>query len=224
MYRTPYQHPAWRKVRLAVLERDQHICQVRGPRCIGRATEVDHIIPWRQNGAWLDPANLRSSCQPCNTGRVDRSQHGRWTYSPTEIVLVIGPPGSGKSTYVQRNQDLDDLVVDYDLIAQSIGSRVDHDHPESLHGPTMAIRNAMLQTIRHGKTGTKRAWIVSANPKAETTFPHHRIVLVDPGKPEVIRRARGAGRPERWIELIEAWYEKRSPAPRGDHQMIAEAW
>jgi 5-methylcytosine-specific restriction protein A len=63
----------WRKVRLAVLERDGHVCQIRGPKCEVSAGVVDHIIPWRVGGALYDPENLRAACATCNSGRVWRN-------------------------------------------------------------------------------------------------------------------------------------------------------
>jgi 5-methylcytosine-specific restriction protein A len=69
--RTVY-NARWRRVRREVLERDGWLCQIRGPKCLIRADRADHIIPWRQGGAYYDPANLRASCKPCNEGRVFR--------------------------------------------------------------------------------------------------------------------------------------------------------
>ena len=68
-YKDPYHDPRWPKLRLLVLNRDQRICRVRGPRCTGTATQADHIIPWSLDGAWFDLANLRAACEPCNKGR-----------------------------------------------------------------------------------------------------------------------------------------------------------
>lgn len=65
---SPYDH-TWQAVRLTILARDGHVCQVRGPRCKGAATQVDHIIPLSEGGARLDPDNLRAACLPCNAGR-----------------------------------------------------------------------------------------------------------------------------------------------------------
>jgi 5-methylcytosine-specific restriction endonuclease McrA len=72
----PVYRSAWQRVRLVVLERDGYECQIRGPKCLGRATEVDHVVPWREGGAWSDPTNLRASCRPCNAGRVSRPGGG----------------------------------------------------------------------------------------------------------------------------------------------------
>ena len=59
----------WQQVRLVILERDHHACQVNGPNCKGKATQVDHIVPLAEGGARLDHANLRASCSTCNAGR-----------------------------------------------------------------------------------------------------------------------------------------------------------
>ena len=62
----------WRRVRLVVLERDGYLCRIRGPRCLGVADQVDHVIRPQDGGAWYDEANLRGACAPCNVGRQPR--------------------------------------------------------------------------------------------------------------------------------------------------------
>ena len=64
----PYCWP-WPTIRLQVLERDGHRCQINGPKCKGTATDVDHKIPWDEYGDPYDKANLRAACPPCNRGR-----------------------------------------------------------------------------------------------------------------------------------------------------------
>ena len=55
---------SWRKIRLAVLARDNYTCQIRGPKCTGKADQVDH-----QHGTGVqDPQYLRAACGPCNAG------------------------------------------------------------------------------------------------------------------------------------------------------------
>ena len=67
----------WRKVRVRVLERDGWLCQIRHDGCLGEASEVDHIVPWRAGGALYDPENLRAACKPCNAGRAFRERKRR---------------------------------------------------------------------------------------------------------------------------------------------------
>jgi 5-methylcytosine-specific restriction endonuclease McrA len=60
----------WKTVRLEVLARDKHKCQIAGAKCTIIADQVDHIIPVAYGGAWWDTDNLRASCRNCNLGRI----------------------------------------------------------------------------------------------------------------------------------------------------------
>lgn len=57
--------PGWRRLRLAVLARDQGICWLCDQP---GATTVDHIIP-RTLGGGHDPRNLRAAHDLCNKRR-----------------------------------------------------------------------------------------------------------------------------------------------------------
>jgi 5-methylcytosine-specific restriction enzyme A len=55
---------SWWRLRWQVLERDGHQCQIQiEGRCIGRATEVDHVEDRD------DHSRLRAACQPCHAHR-----------------------------------------------------------------------------------------------------------------------------------------------------------
>lgn len=54
---------AWRQARLRVLERDGHACQLQGPNCQGRATEVHHV---QGRGVSEADRDLLASCRVCN--------------------------------------------------------------------------------------------------------------------------------------------------------------
>ena len=69
MPKNPAYDHNWAKVRLAVLERDAHQCQIKLAGCTGVADSVDHIVPLSEGGARLDPSNLRASCRYCNLAR-----------------------------------------------------------------------------------------------------------------------------------------------------------
>ena len=64
-----YDAPEWKAVRLAVLARDGHRCQIRGPKCKGAARHVDHVRSVSDGGAPFDPANLRAACSSCNIAK-----------------------------------------------------------------------------------------------------------------------------------------------------------
>jgi 5-methylcytosine-specific restriction protein A len=75
----------WPKIKAQVLERDGYRCRIRGPRCLGRANQVDHVIPrWKIERQRLpidfdDERNLQSTCGPCHrskTGKDANSMRG----------------------------------------------------------------------------------------------------------------------------------------------------
>jgi 5-methylcytosine-specific restriction endonuclease McrA len=60
----------WKRLRLAVLERDEHRCQLQLYGCQGRATTV-HLDPrLHGNHAIATEADCRSACRVCH-GRAD---------------------------------------------------------------------------------------------------------------------------------------------------------
>jgi len=72
----------YRRLRLAVLDRDGWACQIQGPRCTRAATEVDHIVARADGGAVYDPANLRAACRACN-GRLAAQRTNEARYRDT---------------------------------------------------------------------------------------------------------------------------------------------
>ncbi|WP_143320106.1 HNH endonuclease [Cellulomonas iranensis] len=69
------EHKAWRR---EVLRAAKYQCQIRGPRCQGRAREADHIQNVAAGGALYDVANGQAACVPCHRSKTLReAQAGR---------------------------------------------------------------------------------------------------------------------------------------------------
>lgn len=212
-------HPAyrgpWATIRKQILTRDNHTCQIKSKRCTGTATHVDHIIPVTQGGAWWDPDNLRAACSTCNYGRIDRSKQETWRTANTHITLIIGPPGINKQQAFTAQPS--DLIIDYDEIAAAIGIS---NHPD-LHGPALAARGAILREVKAGRVKSKRCFIISSNPKAESLFPYHSLKVVDPGREATLKEVgfiKGGGTGGgRLIQLVEEWYRVREGGTRHGH-------
>lgn len=47
------------------MRRDNGECQIKGPRCLGNATEADHRIPWAEGGT-DSIENGQAACDPCH--------------------------------------------------------------------------------------------------------------------------------------------------------------
>ena len=64
----------WTQTRKTILQRDGYECQIQGPKCVGRANEVDHIIP-KAWGGDENYDNLRAACKPCNAAAGARQRN-----------------------------------------------------------------------------------------------------------------------------------------------------
>ena len=82
--------------------------------------------------------------------------------------------------------------MDYDALAAAVGG-TPHSHADALHPAINKARNSLLRQIRLGHANARRAWIISANPKAENLVPFHRVEVLDPGEDECVRRASTPG-------------------------------
>jgi hypothetical protein len=194
-YTSTYQ---WRKVRKVVLERDGYICRINGLKCTMTATEVDHVVPVEDGGPVFDPENLRASCKPCNVGRAQRQKRDEgWRRSDTWIVLVTGPPTSGKSTYIREHRTPGDLVIDWDAMREAMGGASVAD--------VNTARNALIRKVKRGEVDAPRVWLHSANPKATEMFPYHELVALDPGQDEVTKRCE-VERPAGMVAVANDWY------------------
>jgi len=87
------------------------------------------------------------------------------------IRYVIGPPGSGKSTYVRTHRSAGDLVLDFDAIAVAVGSPSRDHHLEPHPPPHRAIARTLWPTIhRLLLVSAERGvgvWIIHAEPSPE---------------------------------------------------------
>jgi 5-methylcytosine-specific restriction protein A len=57
--------PQYKRARRFVLARDQYRCQIRGPRCQGRATQAHHIDGVTAANL-CDVTRMQAACGPCN--------------------------------------------------------------------------------------------------------------------------------------------------------------
>lgn len=209
-----YNSTQWLRLRPVILERDGYRCKIGGPRCVGTADQVDHIVPLIQGGAPYDPDNLRAACKACNVARAN-ARDDNWRFSKTKITLVMGAPGSGKTTYVKERAAPGDLIVDYDTLASAVGATSSSDE---LHDVVSAARNALLRKVRRGEVGAPRVWLVSSNPEADSLFPSHEIVVLDPGMDECLARCTGEGYPPGVGGQVVAWYRARHGATKVDSE------
>lgn len=125
------------------------------------------------------------------------------------LTVVTGPPCSGKSTYVRDRAARGDIVVDFDPLAETLGSPTTHGHgSRHVHVALAAWRAAVAAAIRTHDWG-HTVWVVDSQPSDYRLRQYERagatIVHLDAEAEVLHERARQAGRPDDTHQRITAW-------------------
>lgn len=141
--------------------------------------------------------------------RARRAMAQRIGYQRSDITVVMGPPCSGKTTYVRQNARPGDIIVDFDSLAFAMGSGVEHDHEQSYIIYACAARDAIVERLF--RPPPARAWVIlTSEDQAQRLGLHEAEWKVLDTPLEVCReRAVRAGRSADTMAAIEGW--GRSP-------------
>lgn len=132
-----------------------------------------------------------------------------------EVVLVCGPPASGKSTWVRQQTAPGDRVVDFDQLCRSLGSKARHDHPRPVRQMAKALRRSIEDKALEYPG---RTWVIRSLPRASDRASvaerlGARVVMLATPADEALERARKDNRPE-WTEsAIRDWWQAYEPLP-----------
>lgn len=193
-------------------------CWLGMPGCTGEADTSDHIIPARWGGPTV-PSNLRRACKHCNSLRRDRGLSG---YGAT-YHAVIGPPYGGKSTWVADHAKRGDLVLDFDALATAMTVGWDEQHMQPRRARELATGawyGAYARCL--SIPDPIDVWIIKTMPVtprspdllAEWVALDYDIVVCDPGRSEVMRRAETGDHGKAAAHAIHEWYRHDYGADR----------
>jgi predicted kinase len=136
------------------------------------------------------------------------------------LTVITGPPCGGKSTYARQHARPGDIIVDFDQIAQALGSQVTHGHSDRIASvASRAWYAAVCEAIRQHHQGC-RAWVIDTSPAPDRLRQYEaagaRMVTCTAPPEELHRRAQG-NRPPLWHNRIEEWLageRQDDPQPR----------
>lgn len=211
----------WDKARKVWL--DHHplcaVCEREGR--VTAAGEVDHIIPHEGDQAlFWDQTNWQSICRNHHIEKSAEESRSRkssmlpsWMPRPTKpLILVCGPPGAGKTTYVRTHAKPVDLVLDLDDMAVAMGLPLE-GRTDSQIGALVRERNRRLAAFCEGRTSHPRCWLIATAGK-----PDHRefwrgkgakVVELHPGvhvcKERILQDATRPLSVRSRIAAVEAW-------------------
>lgn len=91
--------------------------------------------------------------------------HSRFGHNAMrKVYLVHGAPCSGKNTFVDSNKGNSDLIIDIDNIWQCITGRERYFKPNALKPDMFAVRDCLIDRVKHRVGNWETAWILSAEP------------------------------------------------------------
>lgn len=135
------------------------------------------------------------------------------------LTVITGPPCAGKSTYARQHALPGDVIIDFDVIAQALGSPVSHGHDHHIWKVTADARDAAITSATYQHKRGARVWVIDSRPTHATRQRYAsqgaQIVDLAAGRDELHRRALAAGRPQAWHARIDQFLDGRDPLPQG---------
>lgn len=177
-----------------------------------KGRDIDHIVPMSAGGPELDMSNLQTLCHKCHSSKTGKEMGNRFqtTTCNTEIILVVGPPASGKSHYVRQHMTYGDCVVDIDELVRALSLNQLRDNAENIIGVALEIRSAII-TAAIGKVA--RVWVIAtgstqdSRQRALGSHNAHQTIVMTTSRAECKARAlERTGYPE-WEHLIDEWFQ-----------------
>lgn len=214
-----YRSKEWKKVRWNALARNNFLCQ----RCfkmnrIKSAELVHHIttikLDWERR---LDINNLEPLCNECHKVIHDIEFYPEYLQpSLIPITTICGPPGSGKSTYVNNVKGSNDLVIDLDVIISELNGQPLYVDREKWFDTAIYIRNKILYQLSISKKYDKCWFILSGSRLKDREFFKDKLkvkdVIVFEVEPsECLRRikadSRRVGMTGYFNDIVKSWWK-----------------
>lgn len=166
-YKNWYAESRWRELRRHQLD-GEPLCAF----CLkhGRSTEAticDHVDSHGGDREKFWGGPFQSLCKPCHDSTKQSMDRGVVTAYPEwlspagcELIIVFGPPGSGKSHYVEQRWRKGDSLIDLDSIKAELSGAAMYQAGQEWYVPAMRRRNEMLGKLKNTPSH-KRVWFTT---------------------------------------------------------------
>lgn len=222
---TFYQSKPWVKLMQTIKlnrvdDNGDNICEYCGKPIVAKYDCIGHHIEP------LNERNVRDamiSLNPDNVMLVHHKCHNiiheKFVYKPKQIYIVYGAPLSGKSTWVENNRNVGDLVIDIDRIWMCVSGCAQYIKPDCLKSNVFGVRDTLIEQAKYRRGKWNNCYIVGGYPlvgERERLIRSlgAREIFIDTSREECHARlvacADGRSKSE-WSKYIDDWFDKYSP-------------
>ena len=136
-----------------------------------------------------------------------------------KVIIVEGAPGSGKSTFVSKEKQKGDLVLDLDMIVSALqGDNQAHPDYDAMLDIALEVREVIYNAVEQRKGKWNAAYIITSNPSRSVVESlkerlNAKIVSMNISEEECIKRINNDSSREnkdKHIELAHRWYKERT--------------
>ena len=134
------------------------------------------------------------------------------------LTVITGPPCGGKTTYAEQHARPGDIIIDFDKLAQALGSQATHGHNDHITAVASEARHAAItEAITWHRKGC-RVWIIDTAPGPRRRHQYAAAgakTVTCTATPDELHRRATAARPELWHARIDQWLgaQPSDPAP-----------
>lgn len=210
-----YNTARWRKLRMMQLRR-YPICA----QCGGAANTVDHKIPIEQGGDVWDFKNLQTLCFECHQLKRAKEAHmtakGQTYNDISQITLICGPPGAGKTSYVKERARHGDLILDLDRIFVALSGLPKYDKPTNLFHYAMTAYDSIVMALSRESESYQHSWVITSAARKKKrqqlqSLLNAKMVMLDVDPAECLRRIskdpNRSARLEFWKDIVKNWWD-----------------
>lgn len=216
----------WNKVKEEALKRAGYkceVCETKGITPHVPAEEVHHIIKVRDgdNSTHYNLDNLVCVCKKCHRKIEGKNKQELIKYLNVldstnklnaKIVIVYGPPCSGKTTYVRENMCEGDVVIDIDYIKSAILFTDIHDDisRESIEY-LFKIREFILKNPKKDS----KIWLITTRKEygLDDYYKGLEIINLTKSKDEIysmIENDDSRKNKSKWKNIVDNWFSNNN--------------
>lgn len=155
----------------------------------------------------LNPANIELICHQCHN--IEHARFG----GRQQVYIVYGSPLSGKTSLVKELMRHGDIVLDLDELWRAITYQPGCVKPNNVRFNVFKLRDSLLDQIKMRYGNWYSAYIIGGYPDKYKRERVSRelgadLIYCESTIDKCLARMEQAGRPDRWIDYVNAWWDQ----------------